>query len=29
MRWVTEANYLGGYRLKVRFDNGETKVVDL
>jgi hypothetical protein len=29
MRWVTEATYLGGYRLKIRFDNGATKVVDL
>jgi hypothetical protein len=29
MRWVTEATYLGGYRLKIRFDNGEIKVVDL
>jgi hypothetical protein len=29
MRWVTEATYLGGYKLKVRFDNGETKAVDL
>jgi hypothetical protein len=29
MRWVTEAVYLCGYKLKVRFDNGESKVVDL
>jgi hypothetical protein len=29
MRWVTEATYVGGYKLKIRFDNGETKVVDL
>jgi Protein of unknown function (DUF2442) len=29
MRWATEATYLGGYRLKIRFDNGESKVVDL
>ncbi len=29
MRWVTEASYLGGYRLKIRFDNEEVKVVDL
>ncbi len=28
-RWVTEATYLGGDKLKVRFDNGESKVVDL
>ena len=29
MRWITEAIYLDGYKLKIRFDNGETKVVDL
>jgi len=29
MRWVTEAKYLEGYKLKIRFDNGESKVVDL
>ena len=29
MRWVIEASYLDGYKLKVRFDNGESKVVDL
>ncbi|MBW2059859.1 MAG: DUF2442 domain-containing protein [Deltaproteobacteria bacterium] len=29
MRWVIEATYVGGYKLKIRFDNGETKVVDL
>lgn len=29
MRWVTEATYLGEYRLKIRFDNGEIKAVDL
>jgi hypothetical protein len=29
MRCVTEAIYLGGYRLKIRFDNGESKVIDL
>ncbi len=29
MRWVAEANYIDGYRLKVRFDNGKIKVVDL
>lgn len=29
MRLVTEATYLGGYRLKIRFDNGEIKAVDL
>ncbi len=29
MRWVVDATYIGGYKLKIRFDNGETKVVDL
>lgn len=29
MRWVIEASYLGGYKLKIRFDNGESKVVNL
>ena len=29
MRWITEAIYLDGYKLKIRFDNGEIKVVDL
>ncbi len=29
MRWVVEATYIGGYKLKIRFDNGETKIVDL
>jgi hypothetical protein len=29
MRCITEATYLGGYKLKVRFDNGESMVVDL
>jgi len=29
MRWVTEATYLGRYKLKIRFDNGEVKAVDL
>lgn len=29
MQWVTEATYLGGYKLKIRFDNGEIKAVDL
>jgi hypothetical protein len=29
MRWVIEASYLGGYKLKICFDNGENKVVDL
>lgn len=25
MRWVTEATYLDGYKLKIRFDNGENQ----
>ncbi len=29
MRLVTEANYMERYKLRVRFDNGKTKVIDL
>ena len=29
MRYVVDATYLDGYRLRVRFDNGSTKIVDL
>ena len=29
MRWVTEATYLSGYKLRICFDNGEKKIVDL
>lgn len=29
MRWVTEATYVGGFSINIRFDNGEYKVVDL
>jgi hypothetical protein len=29
MRYVTEATYIDGYRLKIRFDNNEVRVVDL
>jgi len=29
MRLVINADYLGGYKLKIRFDNGEDKIVDL
>lgn len=29
MRYLTEAEYLDGYRLLVRFDDGKLKVVDL
>ena len=29
MRYVVDATYLDGYRLRVRFDDGATKNVDL
>jgi hypothetical protein len=29
MRYVTEATYVSGHKLKVRFDNGQVKLVDL
>ena len=29
MRYVVDATYLDGYRLRVRFDDGTTKSVDL
>lgn len=29
MRYVSKATYLEGYKLKIFFDNGEVKVVDL
>jgi len=29
MRYVVDATYLDGYRLRVRFDEGATKIVDL
>jgi len=29
MHYVIDASYVGGYKLKIRFDNGETRVVDL
>jgi hypothetical protein len=29
MRYVIEASYVSDYKIKVRFDNGEVKVVDL
>lgn len=29
MHYVVDASYLGGYKLKVRFENGEVRVVDL
>ncbi len=29
MRYVVDASYLDGYRLKIRFDNDDVRVVDL
>jgi len=29
MHYVTDASYLGGYRLMIRFEDGEDRVVDL
>ena len=29
MHYVQEASYVGGYRLKVRFEGDEVRVVDL
>lgn len=29
MHYVTEAEYLGGYRLRLTFEDNETKIVDL
>jgi len=29
MHYVIDAAYVGGFRLEIRFDNGETRVVDL
>ena len=29
MHWITDMSYLGGYKLKLRFENNEYKVVDL
>jgi hypothetical protein len=29
MRYVVDATYVDGYRLRVRFDEGTTKIVDL
>jgi hypothetical protein len=29
MHYVVEALYVGGYRLKIRFENDEVRVVDL
>jgi hypothetical protein len=29
MHYVVDASYLGGYKLKIRFENEEVRVVDL
>ncbi len=29
MHYVTEASYVGGHRLRIRFENDEVRVVDL
>jgi len=29
MRYVIDASYVDGYKLKIRFDNGEVRQVDL
>ena len=29
MHYVLDASYLGGYRLKIRFENDEVRIVDL
>jgi hypothetical protein len=29
MHYVTEASYVGGYRLRIRFEDDEVRVVDL
>ncbi len=29
MHYVTDASYLGGYKLAIRFENGEERIVDL
>ncbi|MFH0802549.1 MAG: DUF2442 domain-containing protein [bacterium] len=29
MHWITEATYIEGYKLKIKFENNEYKVVDL
>ena len=29
MHYVTDATYVGGYRIMVRFENAESKLVDL
>lgn len=29
MHWITDMAYLGAYKLKLRFENNELKIVDL
>jgi hypothetical protein len=29
MHWITDISYLEGYKLKVKFENNECKMVDL
>ncbi len=29
MHWVKDASHIEGYKLKIRFENDEVKVVDL
>ena len=29
MHYVIDASHVGGYKLKIRFDNGEVRLVDL
>ena len=29
MHWITEVSYIEDYKLKIRFENGEYKLVDL
>ena len=29
MRWIKDLNYIGNYRLKLKFENNEVKEVDL
>ena len=29
MHWVKEASYVEGYKLRIRFDNDEVRLVDL
>jgi hypothetical protein len=29
MHWVIEASYTGGYKIRVRFEDGQERIVDL